>query len=570
METRFELAPPPRRVDGLDAAPMDIQHLAASLVFDAATQQCAVDATIDFVVAPGGGCPIFDLRQTIARAWLDGAPIDPALLSHHDFGDPDARLRVLARRLDGGTRHALRLAYTLGRPDAPAPAWSPPTYAWDGPRLTFCTSFSDLNPARYLEAWLPANLVFDAFGAAIEIRIANTNVPHAVITNAALREEGPNHVHLRCPPGWCALSMLLQIRPADAVDHRASEARLPDGRTIAIACWKPAGSRVDLDVAGPRVARYLARDVERIGPYLHGDRFTVVFEGTSGGMEYAGACTTAPGSLQHEVHHSWWGRGVVPASQDDGWIDEAWTVHEVKRSPAAALDFRARPVALCARDPWRRATPIESYGEGRALFQGLGAIVGTRRLRAAMRALYPTASTSPLTTLALEAHLVARLGRPEIVDAFHRFVYGLFDPRPASRLALREDRADPGAIWARRDDDGDFLYARVRNHGRGAARHFMVVFGIHRGPGEPRFPDDFLPGCAATGGFELPPGGEAIVRARSPGAAVVSDGTLVACVIARNDHPSASRPLALASRRLAHGEPARGVVAARAARRGRT
>jgi hypothetical protein len=62
MTTNFDLAPPSKVVDGLNAATIDIQRIEASLTFDGASGSGTGDATMDFVVGPGGGCPIFDLR----------------------------------------------------------------------------------------------------------------------------------------------------------------------------------------------------------------------------------------------------------------------------------------------------------------------------------------------------------------------------------------------------------------------------------------------------------------------------------------------------------------------------
>ena len=72
-----ELRPGTAAQDGGRAAavPIDIQHIDAALTFDGATSSGSGDATLDFVVGPTGGCPIFDLRQTITAAWLDGAPL---------------------------------------------------------------------------------------------------------------------------------------------------------------------------------------------------------------------------------------------------------------------------------------------------------------------------------------------------------------------------------------------------------------------------------------------------------------------------------------------------------------
>lgn len=45
MATNFQLAPPPRTVDGLAAVPIDIQTVDAVFVFDGATSSATADAT---------------------------------------------------------------------------------------------------------------------------------------------------------------------------------------------------------------------------------------------------------------------------------------------------------------------------------------------------------------------------------------------------------------------------------------------------------------------------------------------------------------------------------------------
>jgi len=100
--TNFNLAPPAKTVDGLIAVPVDIQTLTASLTFDGAPQTGTGDAIIEFTVGPQAGNPIFDLRQTITNAWLDGAPFPVANLAHHDFGGgAGAELRVVEAVLAG-------------------------------------------------------------------------------------------------------------------------------------------------------------------------------------------------------------------------------------------------------------------------------------------------------------------------------------------------------------------------------------------------------------------------------------------------------------------------------------
>jgi hypothetical protein len=113
--TNFDLAPPPRMVDGLFAVPVDLQRVTAGLVFDGASSTGTGDATAQFVMGPQDGNPIFDLRQTVTAAWLDGSPVAVAKLAHHDFGGgPQAQLRVLG----AGSSHVLRMTYALGPPQA--------------------------------------------------------------------------------------------------------------------------------------------------------------------------------------------------------------------------------------------------------------------------------------------------------------------------------------------------------------------------------------------------------------------------------------------------------------------
>jgi hypothetical protein len=170
----------------------------------------------------------------------------------------------------------------------------------------------------------------------------------------------------------------------------------------------------------------------------------------------------------------------------------------------------------------------------------------------------------------IEEFLLCKSGNPDIVDAFHRFVYGLGNPSPAPNLWIRDDPADPGAdqwggifwdspdLWIRNNDDGgtthqspefghdNWFHARVRNKaGVGSAGHFVVTFHSKGFAGTQfEYPDDFLPCIAATADFDLAAGDNRIVKAKWPKSLVPPAGThtcLLASVITRSDHPIAGR-----------------------------
>lgn len=573
MATNFHLAPQPKTVDGLAAVPIDIQTIDAVLVFDGAASAATGDATITYTVGPTAGNPIFDLRQEIASAWLDGAPFPASKLAHHTFGSGNfTDLRVVEAVQSAGSVHTLRVQYPLATPNSQLGGSYLPTLEWSaGPRLRFVFGLSDLNRARYVEAWLPSNLIFDQFGLTLEIQLVNTLVAHSVITNGIVTSPGANHWRVEFPASFTSLSPLLEIRASDTLELQTDSTVLPvSGKTVSLEAWKPAGSAVGLSGQLNTLKTLLADNENDYGPYLHGNRFVAFFNG-NGGMEYEGGTTTSTDALLHETFHSWYARGIKPASHADGWWDEGFTsFHDAGADDAQAFDFVAPPVLLCSRDPWQRNTPGNSYSDGSRFWRGMAALLGVARLNALMKDLYLTHKGNPVSTAMIEEFLLCKSGNAQVVNAFHRFVYGLADPSTAPDLWLRDDPADPGAdswggtfwnspdLWIRNADDGgtthqspeygqdNWFHARVRNKASAsAAQHFVVTFHSKGFAGTQfQYPNDFLPCIAAQADFDLAPGATRIVKARWPRALVPPEGShtcLLASVITRSDHPVASR-----------------------------
>lgn len=570
--TNLPLAPPPREVDGLWAVPVDVSRITARLAFDAATQTAQGDATVEFALGRHAGCPVFDVRQTPTGAWLDGAAVPVADVAAHDFGGgPMAEMRVLARVLDAGSNHTLRLTYDVGLPQASPAGSYQPQITWSaGPRLAFNFGFTDLGPGRYLEAFIPSNLIFDQFELILEIQLGGTDVAHQPITNGSVATLGANHWRITFPARFTALSPLLELRAVDTLQSATHAETLPvSGTTVAVAAWKLASNTVDLAAQATAIGGHLAANEGTSDSYQHGNRFTAFVH--QGGMEYDGGTTSNPGNLRHEVFHSWWGRGLKPASQVDGWFDEAWTVYSDSGASAVLpLNFASPPVELSPRNPWVRTTPSASYSAGERLWKGIAAIVGAATLVDRMNAFFRTHATRPVTTEDLECHLLASTGRADVVDAFHRFVYGLPDPAPVPDLWLRDESGHAGEenwpgrfwdspdLWVRNKDDGglthqnpefgqdNWLHARVRNRSaNGTARHLVVSFGVKQFAGSQfAYPADWLPAVTAAAAFDLGPGETRIVKARWPREAVPPAGThpcLLAAVFTRFDAPVPGR-----------------------------
>ncbi len=571
-DTNFHLAPPVKTVDGLLAVPIDIQKITASLTFDGATESGSGDATIEFIMGPQDGNPIFDLRQTITEAWLDGTSLTVSKVVHHDFGGgPHAQMRVLESVLAAGSTHTLRVVYTLGTPQSSMAGSYLPAVTWgNGPRLDFNFGFTDLGAGRYLEAWVPANLIFDQFELVLTLQVLNTSIAHTVITNGTVTILGTNHWFVAFPSYYTAFSPMLELRANDTLTNMTDTVLLPvSGTVTSIEVWKLVSNPTDLTTQVNNLKTWLIDNENSVGPYIHGNRFVAFLN--VGGMEYDGGTTSHTSSLRHETFHSWCGRGLKPASQPDAWWDEAWTVYNDNGAIGSfPFDFSEPPVVLCPGNPWKRVTAQGSYDSGNRFWEGTAALIGVNNLKNLMSDFYDQKKDKPVATTDLEEFLVCHSGNPQLVDAFHRFIYGYNDPTSAPDLWIRDDPTHGGSdywggrfwdspdLWIRNNDDNgtahqsplygqdNWFYARVHNRSTTAtANHFLVSFCVKSFAGtEFLYPADFLPCSAAASGFDLGPGESTIVKALWPANLVPAPGThgcLLAAVLTRFDHPVTGR-----------------------------
>lgn len=507
MGTVLHHAPDPVVVDGVLAVPVHVRALSAGVVLDAHAGSAHVDARLTYRVGPTPGCALFDLRQPIDQAWLDGRSIAIDELRPHGVGEgPYATVRVVRRSQPAGSTHTLRLRYRLAPPDADLGGAYPPVLAVRGRnRVRWSFGMGDLFDGRHLEMWFPTNLPFDQFPFVLDVVLAGATTPHTVITNGTATPRGTHAWRITYPAWFSSVAPMLELRPTDELEHAARQAVLrPSGRTVPVDVWKVRGGPEDLGRESARIVRLLQAGESTFGTFA-GDRFACLFHGADGGMEYAGATTTSSGALAHEVLHSWFARGVLPASDADGWWDEGFTTYLTTGAAPVPLDFDRPPVELCSRRPFQRHTPIAAYGEGSRLFSGLAALVGPSSLVRAMAALFRARSRTCLSTAELEQHLVLETGDVRVVDAFHRFVYGFPDARRPSLIRF-------AGLSVRDGPDGrPWISARVSNDaGAGPGDHYLLLFSLARrgaGPGS----DGAVP-VAAVAGFELRPGQTRTVR----------------------------------------------------------
>lgn len=429
----FDHAPPPTTIDGLPAVPIDVLSLDAQLSFDAGAQSAQAESTLVFQLGADGGMPIFDLRQAITAASLDGAPLGSGQYALHDFGRGiDAGFRILEVELEPCSIHTLELSHAIAQPNAPLSGGL--TYASAPARLYFDVYMSDLQPGRYLESWLPANLPFDRHPISLQIELVNAEVQHDMIANVPINGIGATQWQLEFPDTTRAMSPLIVLVPSEEISALGG-IHDTNGQALDYRVYRNVSVDTPIEAIELELLAALDEFALSSGPFVHESMAAYVGVGLRS-MEYAGALTAEPDNLRHEVFHSWWARGVLPATYADGWIDEAWTMYNT--TPGFSLTSEPfepsdPPVLLFDPHPFARDTPDAAYVEGRSFFAGLAAIVGVEPLRDAMAELYLAIGPhGSLTTAMLERHLYCTTGElPELRQAFWRYVYGQVDAVPS-------------------------------------------------------------------------------------------------------------------------------------------
>lgn len=390
-----------------------------------------------FMMGSEEGYPIFDLRQTIQTASLNGESLKLEQLSDQSFNDEeDAKLKVIESSVSGNSLNTLTLVYELEKPKA-AGLRGFDVINWQDGRLYWDFFFTDLFPARYLEMWFPANLVYDQFAFNLEIDIKDSSLSHFLVTNGQAVNMELNHWKIAFPERYTACSPLLVIAPDDEIVKRYNAMTLPDGRRLPLEFFTVKNSDDDTNLLASidsRVRSFIRHYSNNIGTYIH-DRCTVFLWDNApvsrGGMEYEGGTTTSSRDniLEHELFHSWFARGIKPATQNDSWMDEGWTEYIIASDPSTPFMLSDPAITLAPNDPWNRITPAgsngygNSYSDGSRFFTSLAMLLGREKLIAYMSEFYRNNQPNVVTTKQLEEHLVDKSGNSEIRDYFNRFIY---------------------------------------------------------------------------------------------------------------------------------------------------
>jgi hypothetical protein len=157
-------------------------------------------------------------------------------------------------------------------------------------------------------------------------------------------------------------------------------------------------------------------------------------------MEYCGATITTLRALEHEIFHSWFGRGVMPANGNAGWIDEAVATWRDNSYPVGDPTQPDPAVNQAGWSPYRRGTPQTAYKEGALLLSKVDHIF-ERGLKAILGRWFMERRRQAVTTDEFLNFLRAQGHADRLDPLFRKYVYGQSSREEDSRHFESESAA---------------------------------------------------------------------------------------------------------------------------------
>jgi hypothetical protein len=402
-------APPPFMIDGNLAVPCDVSGLDMFFEADAEHGLGTGRGRLRFTL-PQSGRPVFDLVPPPTRLIVDGQQLPPERLPTVRPPDDTTLLRMLDEELDA-SEHTIEVEYTLGTSTA--------QFANGGVGLGLF--MTDLEQRGYLERHAPANLEFDLLQMTAEVRLSGATHPHQLFTNGSVETDGESAWRVSFPSYFNCSSCYLHL-----TDRPVSVRESAFNGTNGVIPIRTYGENVShLEQALERAGVVMGELEDTYGPYAHESLLVYCTGAFGGGMEYAGATMTSLQALAHEITHSWFARGVMPANGNAGWIDEALAKWRDNGYPRATAEPSRPPVNLAGFSPYRRHTPFNSYALGSQFLSELDLLFAPGGgLRPLLARLFLARKRQLITTPFFQSFLEEQSGAT-LGPLFNRYVYGI-------------------------------------------------------------------------------------------------------------------------------------------------
>ncbi|MBI2518869.1 MAG: hypothetical protein HYV97_00560 [Bdellovibrio sp.] len=379
---------------------VDFKKANSQIVYDVSKGIAWADTTIIFENQESGYA-IFDLVPEATTAMVDDSTVSIGTYSISGV----TKVRYLNVVLAPGL-HTLKVRNPISENI---------TFSSSQVKSAFWTD--DLNDQGFLEQYLPSNLEFDQYKINFTLKIIGTSVAHEIFTNGDDKLVANNEWTVEFPEYFNTSSIFFHLTPVGNFRKLAFSYRSIDGREIPVMMY----SNQDLNAYKTKTQNTLAELERDYGPFPH--QKVVIYGAGAGGMEYCGATISSLWALSHELTHSYFARGVMPASGNAGWIDEAvasWRDDGYRQSNLSDLSVSR----MAGHSLYMRETDQDAYSKG-ARFMGYMDKLFTDKggLKKFLRDLFEKRLFKPLQTQDFHHDLELYFNHT-LETEFNKYIYG--------------------------------------------------------------------------------------------------------------------------------------------------
>ena len=329
---------------------VDFKTAQYDITYDVVNEITTVKSKITFE-AKTQGKPLFDLVPNPDSLKLDGQKVKQNMIS---FPGGVSKLRQLSAAVTPGI-HSLEIENIID---------TNVFYNSDFGNVSSAFWIRDLKDRLFLEQYVPSNFEYDQYQMTFNVNVEGVDeAQQEFYTNGKVTKLSPVKWKIEFPEYFTVSCPFYHMSPKGMLRRLDFSYKSISGREIPMTVYSPWKRRTKK--FKPEALRVIAELEKDYGPWAHP---SFVAYGTmvgTGGMEHSGATATSFGALDHEMLHSYFAKGVMPANGNSGWIDEAiasWRDKGYQRNPTtgfAGSDLGGQSI-------YKRNTDKRAYALGNA------------------------------------------------------------------------------------------------------------------------------------------------------------------------------------------------------------
>lgn len=321
----LHLAPPDFVSSNGRAIFVDFKTAEYNVTYDLANEVTSVKSRISFH-ATKIGKPLFDLVPKPSVVKIDGKVVKQTEI---ELPGKVSKMRLVEENITEGD-HVLEVENTF---------ITNVSYDSKTSRVSSAFWIRDLKSRMFLEQYVPSNVEFDQYKMTLNVNFTGVKkIDQEFFTNGTLTQTSPLSYKIEYPEYFTVSCPYFHTNKKDFLRRMDFEYTSISGRKIPMTVYS---ERILKTSQFKDYSIEVMAELEKdYGAWEHP---SFVAYGTMpglGGMEHSGATATSLAALDHEMLHSYFAKGVMPANGNSGWIDEAiasWRDKGYQRNPTVGF-----------------------------------------------------------------------------------------------------------------------------------------------------------------------------------------------------------------------------------------